>query len=342
MTTATLAAVALIALIRAGMASSRTESLFIREALILTCVAFSMDMVSRGRLTSTAHAVLMMCTVLCCTLPARAWAEPGSDAESSVGIAAPVPSADAWDPPVCTSFEMATTQSGKSDNVVESCPTGSAFVGESALNSTAAKAFQATVLIGSCCPLPPDALTTVRHLFFGSCPPDSVVTGLRSFNARAKEIDEPAMPTNLFECTFINTARYQLGAPGLAVRITTLPYGVDRTLGKALLGLEQHLTSSWGRIPPGIRYAIARIDHSGRDVHSCAGYPWGSLLSGRADTSRCGFAHRQLQYVGRNGDPVRGSPVAIYPECDAIEDPHGPQPRCIRHAPVGGVPVHAP
>ena len=252
--------------------------------------------------------------------------------------AEPSPTPDPrWSPPVCTSFDPQSKRYGPYGEpeyrAVDGCPQGSVFIAEMILSSRETKAFQTTALKGNCCALPPDALTPARHLFAGKCPDGSVVTGARGFSAVANELRNDQVPTYLLECTFINTKRYQLGTPNFAVRVSTTPQGAGRPGLQEVFGLSPHVSTSWNRIPAGIRFAIGRVGRHGREAVYCAGYPWGSLLVGRGAHSTCGFIHRELQYRGEPGDPVQGYPVSMFPECDAIGDPFSENPRCIRATP---------
>lgn len=240
----------------------------------------------------------------------------------------------AWTPGVCTSLDPVTKRVGRfgvvQPSMIDSCPRGSAFVAQATMNSQEMRVFQNTPLQGNCCPLPPDALTSAIHLFAGHCPAGSVVTGVRGYSSETMDLSRHQPSSYLFECTFINSNRYQLGPEGLAVRIATAPHGFNRHGARSLLGLEPNVTVSWNRIPPGLRYAVGRVSRNGHEQHHCTGYPWGSLLVGRGERTDCGYMHRELQYAGIGGDPPRGSPVPIFADCDAVESPLGEAPRCVK------------
>ena len=253
-------------------------------------------------------------------------------ASSNLDPRAPEP--QRWTPQVCTSLDPVSKRVGifgvLAPLTIDSCPKGWAYVSQIALNSYEANAFQNTPLQGNCCQLPPDALTETIHYFVGRCPAGSVATGVRTHSTETFELAPDLQWTYLLECTFINTSRYQLGPESLALRVTPAPYAFNRHSMQHLFGLDPHVTIMWNTVPAGLRYSAGRFGKHGREQHHCVGYPWGSLLVGRGETTNCGYLHQQLQYTGKPGDPERGTPVQIFPDCDAIEDPEGESPKCIR------------
>lgn len=254
-------------------------------------------------------------------------------ASSAVRADEPAGSAP-WSPPVCTSYDPSRGQYGVFgawDPIsTEFCPDGSAYIAEVAVNGIESRNIPISPIGGNCCALPPDAFVGVHHFVAGQCPDGFVVTGVRGMHITSMEVVQDGPGTYFLRCSLLNLDRYQLGPEVLAFRITTVPLGFSRSGVLALLGYFPHVTTAWARIPAGIRYAIGRINRFGYEDTFCAGFPWGSLLVGRKENSACGFTHRELQYRGADGDPPQGTPVPMFPECDAIEDQYGPRPRCIR------------
>ena len=74
----------------------------------------------------------------------------------------------------------------------------------------------------------------------------------------------------------------------------------------------------WENIPAGIRYAHGRRPDKKWDVDGCVGYPWGSLLTGKTTKYCGGFSFSQLQFRGQTGDPVEGTPVRMFPDCEDV------------------------
>ena len=165
----------------------------------------------------------------------------------------------------------------------------------------------------NCCPLPKaDILTDVEVFAAEECPEDHVVTSPTSM--------EPCEQCErVMRCTKINTERYRLGEK---------TEGVYWGFGQAYW--KQRTQLMWGDVPAAIRYAVGRISKFHWEQQGCLGFPFGSLLVGK-HSKRChGLSFRQLQYQGLPGDPPRGTPVTMFPDCRGISDPFDPEARCIK------------
>lgn len=166
-----------------------------------------------------------------------------------------------------------------------------------------------------CCPLPSNDILSRRHVYVRQeCPENFVGTG-------GKRLGKPGEFVYLLRCTRINRKRYQLAstAPG-------------RYWGDGAAGWEGSKRVRWDNIPPAIRYAHGRSSSDHWDVDGCVGYPWGSLLSGKTSKFCGGFSFRQLQFGGLPGDPPRGTPVRMFPECEHLANLETPtETKCIKN-----------
>lgn len=169
---------------------------------------------------------------------------------------------------------------------------------------------------GNCCPLPSSDILTDSHVFVNaSCPDNHVVTG--------SEVKHPCDDVKcIFQmrCTKINTDRYQL-----AEKKPAAFWGI----GHNAAFWKENVTLKRTDIPPAIRHAVGREDLASFDIDGCVGIPFGSLLVEKRSKFCTGFYFRQLQYKGRTGDPVRGTPVKMFPDCNDISDIFAQDPQCI-------------
>ena len=166
-----------------------------------------------------------------------------------------------------------------------------------------------------CCPLPaPDILTKEEVFVREACPEDYVATGSKlDFSQGFKTVQ-------YMRCTKINSARYQLGAPQPSLY-----------WGNGFAGWQGSQRIEREDIPAGIRYAMGRMSQDKWNAEGCVGYPYGSLLTEKTAKVCGGFYFRQLQFAGQSGDPQRGTPVQMFPECDEVtnlKDPNGGT--CVR------------
>lgn len=180
-------------------------------------------------------------------------------------------------------------------------------------------------LVGDCCPLPPDALLDEppsEHTVH--CPNDSIVVGGRMQTQGA----DPWWNQSFFmHCARINTARYRLGpdTPGMRVG-PTMSYSNELLF--SLFGMKS-TRLSFLSVPAGIRYAVGRLSATEWKAESCIGSPFGSVAVGKTGKECRAQHYRQLLYRGIKGDPADGTPVRIFADCEAIDDPLSTTPRCI-------------
>lgn len=235
-------------------------------------------------------------------------------------------------PRVCTSFLAQENRFGMLDadeGKMALCGKGEAFFAEMPLRTRYAALHNTTGTIANCCPLPPDALLDEHKLSAGRCPDNYVATGITITSTVRQKDAKDSVRNYAYRCTAINTERYQLGPPRLAIRISTVPHGASRQGWLNLIGADVHITTGWHQIPPGLRFGILRTHDAAYEIIGCTGYPWGSPLVGRNGASNCGFDHSELLYKGAEGDPPAGSPVQIFPDCIGLKDPFGRNPVCI-------------
>lgn len=155
---------------------------------------------------------------------------------------------------------------------------------------------------GNCCALPAADVIIPFPIAsrYAKCPDNTVLVG-----SRRASID-PLSVTRVY-CARINETRYQLGAPTPGV-------------GWGMGGDWRSARYRNDELPAAIRWAVGRSSLTNWDVDGCIGDPIGSLLV-EVPTSSCSSARfRQLQFAGLPGDPPKGTPVQMFPDCDALPD----------------------
>lgn len=166
----------------------------------------------------------------------------------------------------------------------------------------------------NCCPLPTaDILTSEATAVTDHCPEGFVATG--------GDLDTVCSTcTYALRCTRINESRYQLGPEHQGVAWGAVPGYFWRA--------EQRMKRS--DLPPAIRFGLIRLRKSEMASAGCVGAPAGSLLVGKT-AKRCnGYRFRELQYRGLAGDPPRGTPVKMYPDCVDVSDLFDPNADCMK------------
>ena len=165
---------------------------------------------------------------------------------------------------------------------------------------------------GYCCPLPAEDILLPETVGAKQmCPDNTVVVGLTHENDCDTCKEE-------LRCAPINQDRYTLGPQSEGVY-----YGQgasSRFSGRVIPTSE---------IPAAIRIGIARMHYDERDVDGCIGDPPASAYIGNSGHGRCdSHLFRQLRYSGRDGDPIAGTPVQMFPDCSTIADPYDPLTGC--------------
>lgn len=167
---------------------------------------------------------------------------------------------------------------------------------------------------GSCCPLPAEDILLEekkKNVQDATCPDNYIVTGGR--DRTCEECNYTLV------CTMINTERYQLAAP---------EQGVDWGISSSDWKVAQRVDRN--DLPWAIRYGVGRISRWRFAKSGCVGRTPGTLFVGRTSKHCNDYRFRQLQFVGRAGDPPKGTPVLMFPVCDLLSDPFREEVRCIR------------
>lgn len=158
---------------------------------------------------------------------------------------------------------------------------------------------------GICCPLPAkDILIDEFTEVVDSCPKDYVAVGT-TFEC------ESCVPR--LRCQKINSSRYYLSevSSGEHWGATSTPWKYRTNLLKS-------------DIPRGIRAGVSRAARYDYYSSGCVGYPFGSLLVAKTGKRCPAFKYRRLLFRGLSGDPVAGTPVAMYRNCQNLsESPEG-------------------
>lgn len=199
-------------------------------------------------------------------------------------------------PYVC--LGMASGDSNTNPDWAE-CPSGHYLFSPARVTRGEAHA-GAPTMPGVCCPLPdPALLGKVTHEALGTCPENSIVTGIsRSY------------PQNVFpmriRCTELNTSRARTSPP--------LP---GAYFGPRTGPVKVNAASA----PVAIRWALGRQSMRTYSVHGCVGVPWGAPLTG---------------YLGRQCDEFRfsklitpeGLPIVMFPSCTKLTSTYDPRAGC--------------
>ena len=168
--------------------------------------------------------------------------------------------------------------------------------------------------VADCCALPADDILTQTVVNADTeCPPEHIATGSALYTDKC-----PACPRPL-RCTKINTVRYQLGPPQPGAY-----WGFGTTFWRNTTRYQR------SELPAAIRYAVGRHDRFDYRAQGCIGEPFGSLLTARTGRRTCAaLKFAELQYRGLPGDPPRGTPVKMFPDCSAVLNYTSPEPQCV-------------
>ncbi len=232
---------------------------------------------------------------------------------------------------VCTGFD---SRSGKWSMVGATgplelnffCPNGYAFLATKH-QSGPRRSGDKIPLVGTCCPLPPGALTEEHEDAVEICPENYVATGASQLvskepspNSNSDSAAWRDTRTQNIRCTKIDSSRFQLGAE-------TTGWNV---------GWYKHFRNYFdkrttrARLPEALRFGLGRISRIGWAFSFCAGNPWGSVLVGKTSKYCDGFKFRELQYKGAPNDPPAGTPVHDFASCPAIVDELDPDTTCVK------------
>ena len=168
--------------------------------------------------------------------------------------------------------------------------------------------------LGTCCQLPADdILGKETTTTYEVCPKDFVITGATD------AVGLIARQRTAAHCTKINTVRYQLGEIRKGIAYGLLPpFYPERHVIKRI------------EIPAAVRFGISRLTKYRFHNEGCMGSPVGSLLVGKLSKRCKGYLYRQLQYAGLPGDPPKGTPVVMFPDCRDISSIFDENPTCIK------------
>lgn len=172
----------------------------------------------------------------------------------------------------------------------------------------------------SCCPLPDGVLKDEQYFTTGHCPDSTVATGQVAL-AEGKY--------NL-RCTAIDTSRIVLGPPAETVLIEPVRdtiYGLKHAFLSLFSPAIIRRRVFWSQIPPAARYGLGRLNREHWLLDGVMGDPLGAVLTESADGEK-DYVFRPLLWRGDEKHPP-GSPVKMFPDCQALDDPLTPAPRCL-------------
>lgn len=235
--------------------------------------------------------------------------------------------AHAETPLVCTGFIHHLNRYGTigapDRTPVDECDEGSAFLAHLEVYRHDAGRMRQTPYFGSCCPLPPEALTGEAFDGGNECPDGSVAVGagMKPWPATGSV----SQREYYLRCRRVNTARYRLGelSPGWQIG----PYAdpVEEWWDPLVSGAMH--ASSLGRIPAQLRAGIFRRSEDRWSYTGCIGHPWGSVMTGRLGQGCGDFRFRELLPLAVG---VQG--VVQPAACSSITS-LGSDARCVSPAP---------
>lgn len=192
------------------------------------------------------------------------------------------------------------------------CPKGWAIYSTHSIGNPSSAPVNETIIYSQCCRLPFDDILLDEHLQVeGECPENFVVTAPVIRPSEEKKAHH-------MRCTKINIKRYQLSEAS-----ESWYWGYN-------FGHWKHRNRIMKMdIPAAIRYGVGRQQLAVFFYSGCIGYPFGSLFVKKEGKGCYDQYYRQLQFRGAPGDPPRGTPVKMYPDCRDISDPFDPQARCL-------------
>ena len=226
--------------------------------------------------------------------------------------------------PLCTGYDKTQERWGLIQTTEllpdANCPANFALVGHRPISRKIDQIDRGTrfakgTIMGSCCPMLPDALTDVTTYSDSGCPAGYVATGLRS--VPAGPVKDGAAATSwlhTLRCSKINTEKYTY-APATTLLLTGVPaFSLTGWMSSMRHGTRDQL-------PPSLRYGMGRTSRTLLEYDFCVGYPWGSAL--QEFGKRGCEGSRFYELVPRFPAEVRE------PECRAVENPFSPLAHCI-------------
>ena len=184
---------------------------------------------------------------------------------------------------------------------------------------------------GACCRLPADDILDPNEYRYEliRCPAGYVATGGRS-SVNLDRCDNPTdwncaasqrLANAFIRCTKINEQRYQLARSRSGRLWIEKPNSAREHLPPLL----------HSDLPAGVRSAVGWRQPLDRMPNGCIGWPIGSLFVEKQGPYCEQHYFRELQYRGLPGDPVAGTPVQMFANCDDVDLSDPNQPRCVRH-----------
>ncbi len=197
-------------------------------------------------------------------------------------------------PKMCVGF-LPGNKYGRWGRTRDRCPKGYAVL-ETGIMRTRGKTIDAVSLPSTCCPLPSsDILTDEETETDSQCPSGFLAIG-KIWDPNCSECSAK------LSCRKVNSSRYQLG-----VAEKGQYWGFRRYLYDGP-GLEK------SEIPLALRAGFGRVTFNTWAHDGCLGKTVGAALTGIGE--RCpNMSFAEIQYSGAAGDPPKGTPVKMFPDC---------------------------
>lgn len=210
-------------------------------------------------------------------------------------------------PRVCIGYNPTPQFSSKKwGALLDLCPSNYAIFGANEGFGPA----ETSIVAASCCPLPHGDILKPETVFVDrQCPDGWVITGT----------DNPSRCPDCarhVRCTKVNDDRFELGPASAGVY-----WGQGGSMRFQSARVQRF------EIPASIRDGVTRQTFAGWGVDGCIGVPFGSLLVSKGGRRCDQSEYRPLLYRGLPGDPPRGTPVEMYPDC-AVDNVYDPASGC--------------
>lgn len=228
------------------------------------------------------------------------------------------------------------------ENVEAYCPPAHYILTAASVGHLAGGTPETMTIRFTCCAAPQGLLLDEHVLAPVECPDGTIATGERLDTRSLVRFTPGAAKSavKLLRCTKL-APRFALGARARPAEVSPLTSLASEWLENPLSLEKSETRLSRGTIPAAIRYSVGRGEGPSRDLDWCIGHPFGSPLVAKKDRECSSYGFRQVVFRGLPGDPKAGTPVPMYADCIAIEDPLGPDPKCVKR-PARPAPAREP
>lgn len=213
-------------------------------------------------------------------------------------------------PKICLGYSPAASlQDQKWGPRHSDCPAGYAWLASHDSDTTTARRLH--LYDAYCCPLPADDILLPPIVESQTiCPENMVAVGTTA--------DCESCPRRI-RCQGVNVTRYQLG-----------PRENGTYFGQGASSRWHSRTRPIEDIPEALRLGVRRRSGQVFNRDGCIGGTHGAIYVGNEAGNSCrAYQYRELQYAGKVGDPPRGTPVPMFPDCRFVPAPDEVTVGCV-------------